>query len=77
MCLFLKSYSIIVQIFKFASQSAQFGQNFTSTTPTNYHLFATHVSVLLISVYVRNAEFLKSNGPLILMELQEVQKDDK
>ena len=32
--MFVRSYSIIVPNFKFVSQSAQFGQNFTPTTPT-------------------------------------------
>ena len=40
MALFLKmfvmSYSITVPNFKFVSQSARFGQNFTPTTPTIY-----------------------------------------
>ena len=31
--MFVWSYSIIVPNFKFVSQSAQFGQNFTPTTP--------------------------------------------
>ena len=34
MDLFLRSYSIVVSNFKFVSQSARFGQNFTATTPT-------------------------------------------
>ena len=32
--MFVRSYSIIVLNFKFVSQSARFGQNFTPTTPT-------------------------------------------
>ena len=32
--MFVRSYSIIVPNFKFVSQSARFGQNFTPTTPT-------------------------------------------
>ena len=32
--MFVRSYSIIVPNFKFVSQSAQFGQNLTPTTPT-------------------------------------------
>ena len=32
--MFAWSYSIIVPNFKFVSQSARFGQNFTPTTPT-------------------------------------------
>ena len=33
--MFVRSYSITVSNFKFASQSARFGQNFMPTTPTN------------------------------------------
>ena len=32
--MFVRSYSITVPNFKFVSQSARFGQNFTPTTPT-------------------------------------------
>ena len=41
--MFVRSYSITVPNFKFVSQSARFGQNFTPTTPTNAHCFNINV----------------------------------
>ena len=47
--MFVKSYSIIVPNFKFVSQSARFGQNFTPTTPTTI-LYLTWIELMATEV---------------------------